>query len=235
MDAARCLLQIVDLDPTLEQAVFEAASRRGAEVRRRPSFDAALEVDPTTLGCIIVPLPSSDSIRYWLQAARRRESAMSIVFVTDQADLVPVVEAIRCGADNVIARSSSSAVVETALQHAITASAARSMRWSERRAAREKLDRLSSGEHDVLELMLDGKVNKLVAARLGIALRTVENRRKQIFTKLGTRGFAEIVRMVQHATASDENDSNRPRLRTLAMPFDAAPRSGPTDKRRAVS
>ncbi len=51
---------------------------------------------------------------------------------------------------------------------------------------------INEKERSTIGMILDGLPNKTVAARLGVSIRTVENRRKQIFTKLGISSVAQL-------------------------------------------
>lgn len=58
-----------------------------------------------------------------------------------------------------------------------------------------RLSRLTPREHQVLELLIDGKLNKTVAAELGISTRTVEVHRANIMSKLQAKTISEVIRM----------------------------------------
>lgn len=183
-------------------AVVEAACRQAGLnwVRHSMLETFTLRDDLASVGVLVTPLPEqSETARLLLERLSRRHSPTAVIFLAERPDLRTVVEVLRSGADEVLEWPTESDRLESTILRAVEIAQNKRLRIGECRQAQDKLDQLSTGEREVLELMLAGKVNKLVASRLGIALRTVENRRKQIFTKLGTRGFAEIVRMVQDA------------------------------------
>ena len=62
--------------------------------------------------------------------------------------------------------------------------------------ASERLSRLSPQQRAVLDAMLDGNSNKMIAYHLGIATRTVENHRAEIMRKLDIRSVAAALRLV---------------------------------------
>jgi two-component system response regulator DctR len=149
-------------------------------------------------GCIVAALPTTPvEVRCFVEQLSAKHSPLAVIWVTEHADVPSVVEAIRRGAIDVLPWPVGENTLENALVKACRASSERQTHWVAVTEAQQKLARLSTRERDVLDLILAGKVNKFVASRLGIALRTVENRRKQIFTKLGTRSLAEIVHMVR--------------------------------------
>jgi FixJ family two-component response regulator len=63
----------------------------------------------------------------------------------------------------------------------------------------ERIDSLTPSELDVLKLAIKGEPNKAVAMRLGVSIRTVENRRSSIFDKMDVASVAELVQQVMMA------------------------------------
>jgi FixJ family two-component response regulator len=63
-------------------------------------------------------------------------------------------------------------------------------------AIRERLSSLSASEKEVLDLVVAGEANKVIAKRLSVSLRTVENRRREVFSKMQAQSVAELVRLV---------------------------------------
>jgi two-component system response regulator FixJ len=64
------------------------------------------------------------------------------------------------------------------------------------REIRRRLNSLSEKEAEVIDLMVEGIANKVIARRLDVSVRTVENRRHDIFEKMQAKSLAELVRMV---------------------------------------
>jgi len=60
----------------------------------------------------------------------------------------------------------------------------------------ERLAKLTSREHEVLEHLLEGNMNKEIAVKLGVSLRTVEVHRSRIKEKMQARGIADLIRMI---------------------------------------
>ena len=70
---------------------------------------------------------------------------------------------------------------------------------AERQAIRGRLEQLSTREREVLQGLVEGQPNKVIAYHLGISPRTVEVYRAKAMTKMGADSFAELVRMVMLA------------------------------------
>jgi two-component system response regulator FixJ len=67
---------------------------------------------------------------------------------------------------------------------------------AERDRVRQVLESLSPREHEVLDGVVEGKLNKVIAHELGISPRTVEVYRANVMSKTGARGLSDLVRMV---------------------------------------
>ena len=66
--------------------------------------------------------------------------------------------------------------------------------------ARRRMERLTPREHEVLELVVAGKMNKQIAAQLGTAEQTVKQHRGRVMRKLQVDSVAELVRLVERAS-----------------------------------
>lgn len=106
---------------------------------------------------------------------------------------------MRKGAVDVIEWPAERARPGATIELTLEASVEKELRLIELRAVRLRLAALEPGELYMLKMMLDGKVNKNIAIRLGIALRTVEARRKRVLEKMGTRSLSEIAGALNHA------------------------------------
>ena len=63
-------------------------------------------------------------------------------------------------------------------------------------AARQRLDRLTPREREVLDILVAGNANKMIAYMLGTSIRTIENHRAKIMNKMEAQSLPELVRMV---------------------------------------
>ncbi len=80
------------------------------------------------------------------------------------------------------------------------------------RDAVHELAQLTTPERDVLYMMMSGSANKTIAARLQVALRTVEDRRSKVFKKLRSRSLVHIARLLSDADAISPQATDRRRL-----------------------
>lgn len=182
-----------------------ACSVIGVEVRSPLDFDpgaTGLAADPA---CIVASLPpTADKLLEWFGRTTQTHATAEFVFVADRPTLRPAVEAIRCGAIDVLEWPAENGRWEAVLLRACSAAHESAERRAVGAACRRILGELRAGERQVLELMLAGKANKNIATELAIALRTVEARRRRIFEAFRTRSLvsiAEMLRRVRHAAS----------------------------------
>lgn len=191
------------LSDAVAAQVAEVASKVG--IADSASVRSGVEVfgsdfDPMQGGCVIAALKDGVDNPYdVLERLNEQHSALTVVFLTEKPVTQLIVEAMRKGAFDVLEWPLEQHRLAGSLEQALTTSVEKQRRLAEAQHAQRRLAELTAGERDVLQLMLSGKVNKSIASRLGIALRTVEARRKRVFTKMGTRSLAEIAAVLNGA------------------------------------
>lgn len=197
MIQADTTVHVVDDDAALRDSLAFLISTNDLEPRLYASPLELLEAarrEPLS-GCILtdVRMPEMSGIDL---ARRLRASGATtpIVVMTGHADLALAVEAMRAGVQDFIEKPFDDAVLIEALQRALAEpdgarTAARDPLVSERLAS------LSQRELEVLEGLVAGHANKVIAYDLGISPRTVEVYRANVMTKMQVRSLSELVRV----------------------------------------
>ena len=125
----------------------------------------------------------------------RRGCVLPLIFITAHGDIPLAVEAMRKGALDFIEKPFEEATlvqaVQRALDHQPTARVSQE--------AAKRLAALTPRERQVMDLVVAGKLNKVVADELGISIKTVELHRANMMTKLGVRNLPDLVRMAMEA------------------------------------
>ncbi|MDE2000696.1 MAG: response regulator transcription factor, partial [Burkholderiales bacterium] len=115
-----------------------------------------------------------------------------VMFLSGHGDIPMVVEALKKGAFDFLEKPYSDNTLVDRIEQALAVEAAtyvNDARESERKA---RLASLSDREREVMTRVAAGKLNKVIADELHIAVRTVEVHRARVFSKLGVRSAAEL-------------------------------------------
>jgi RNA polymerase sigma factor (sigma-70 family) len=158
------------------------------------------ELQPDMNGCVITDLmmPGTDGIA--LQAALQKAgSPLPILFLTGHGDIPTTVQAMRRGADDFLTKQAPKADLIAAVRRALAHNEQQRMERARLQALRQPFDKLTEREREVLRHVVQGQLNKQIAADLGIHERTVKLHRTSITTKLQVHSVAELTRMVQEA------------------------------------
>jgi two-component system, LuxR family, response regulator DctR len=163
-------------------------------------------------GCVVLPLEIVGRTAVSPAAEiTARAPAVGLIFVATEADTRRTVSAMLLrGTHDVVEWPAETSRLVGDITEVLAAAAERSAAAAKQRQACQLLDELTTGERQVLDLMAAGMPNKKVAPALGIALRTVEARRKRIFAKLGTRSLLEIANLLQMTSQQRENCACEP-------------------------
>ena len=124
--------------------------------------------------------------------------ALPIIVITGQGDIETAVRAMKAGAFDFLEKPYQDEV----LLRAIDAAFATAPHGQEQQAldAAQRIAKLSPRERDVLEALVAGASNKVIAFDLGLSVRTVEVHRARMMDRLGTRQLAEAIRLAVLAT-----------------------------------
>lgn len=152
---------------------------------------------PTEAGCVLVDMRLPGMSGLELQAAlRERQSGLPVIMISGYGDVSSAVRAMKAGAIDFFQKPVNGQLLLEAIQRAVAASAATSRAQAEAEAVRALITSLSRRERDVLDGVLAGEPNKRIAAKLGIAEKTVEAHRARLMSKLEARNIVELVKKV---------------------------------------
>jgi len=190
---------LVDDEPGMRRALqrlLEAEGLRVESFGTAADFLAGLSEDD--VGCVVLDLamPGLDGLELQRRLAGS-EARLPIVFLTGRGDIPTSVLAIKAGAIDFLTKPVKSADLLRAVRAALGHVAAH--QTAERTTAefRARLAQLTPREREVLEHVIAGKRNKLIAARLGTTEQTIKVHRGRVMDKLGVDSVAELVRAAQ--------------------------------------
>ena len=207
MNQVESVVHLVDDDPAFLTATSRFLRATGFKVETFPSARDFLEqLARGSRGCVVVDLRMPGLSGLEMQAAMARtDYAMPVIFLTGEGDIPSSVSAMRSGAEDFLEKMTPKdqllAAVRRALNRAIDEAEAK----AKVAAAKALFDALSIREREVLGHVVQGKLNKQIAADLSISERTVKAHRTAVTTKLGVPSVAELTRLVQEAGLFEES------------------------------
>lgn len=191
------MVHIVDDDEAMRDSLLFLLDSADLPARAYDSAVSFLDALPgLEPGCILtdVRMPQING----LEMVRRVKAAgvdLPVIVMTGHADLALAIEAMRAGVVDFLEKPFEDEVLLTALRSALGQSEADRRRAQDRQDVRDRRAALSGREGEVLEGLLAGKPNKIIAYDLGISPRTVEIYRANVMTKMQAASLSELVRM----------------------------------------
>ncbi len=190
------LVGIVDDDPSIREALARLLAGAGYHVRAWSDGRRLLD-DPCLpdMSCVLldVRMPGLDGPDVHA-LMRERGLQAQVVYLSAIDDVGEGVRAMKRGATDFLVKPVSGDVLLAAVRAAVERDAERRTRALELAARRERLERLTARERDVMREVLRGRLNKQIAADLGISEPTVKQHRARVMDKMAVRSVAELIR-----------------------------------------
>ena len=152
-------------------------------------------------GCLLLDVRMEPMSGLQVHAALiERGNDLPVMFLSGHGDIPMAVEALQNGAFDFVEKPFGDAALVQRVQRALAVEAARHTARHTADAQRgeraARLASLSEREQDVMRRVAAGRLNKLIADELGIAVRTVEVHRARVYAKLGVRSAAEVATLL---------------------------------------
>ncbi|AMO24387.1 hypothetical protein UC35_18020 [Ramlibacter tataouinensis] len=192
-------MHVVDDDASVRGALARLLDGRGWSVFAHASAESFVSShDPEAHGCIVldVAMPGLDGLALQQLLARNGE-LMPIIFLTGCADVPMCAGAMREGAIDFLTKPVDEEVLLAAVERGLERDFQRRSARERQHTAEERLSTLTPREREVLTHVMEGRLNKQIAADLGTAEKTVKVHRARAMEKMHVRSVAELVRLVE--------------------------------------
>lgn len=127
------------------------------------------------------------------------QDGVPVIFLSGHADVPTAVDAVKRGAFDFCEKPFSDNALVDRVEQALDRSAQVLARQRVKRELQQRLDSLTERERDVMDLVIAGLPNKLVADQLNISVRTVEVHRSRVFDKMGVKSAVELANVLRPA------------------------------------
>jgi two-component system, LuxR family, response regulator FixJ len=206
------VVSIVDDDPSFLKAVSRLLHAAGYAVRTFSSAREFLAQTTDAPGCLIADLRMPGLSGLDLQTALAQDpQAPPVIFLTGEGDIATSVHAMRQGAEDFLTKDAPKANLLNAVVRALDRDARQRAERVRVQELRDRFDSLTPREREVLQHVVQGRLNKQIASDLGIGERMVKLHRAAITTKVRVRSVAELTRLVQDAGLLEDHPSTFPK------------------------
>jgi len=191
------IVHIVDDDEGARESLEFLLRSAKFEVRTYDSAKGFLSVISTIKsGCLItdVRMPEISGIDL-LRKVRELDTRIPVIVITGHGDVPLAVEAMRMGAIDFLEKPYEDDVLLASVRAALGQVNKQTQNNAEKAELHDRFAKLSNREREVLEGLVAGQPNKIIAFNLGISPRTVEIYRANVMTKMQAGSLSELVRM----------------------------------------
>jgi len=190
------IVHIVDDDPSVCDSLTLLMESVGLPCKVFNSANEFLDKYANTTGCLLldVRMPGMDGMELH-EELKKRQIRLPVILLTAYADVPLAVKAMRMGAIDFIEKPFDPEGLLTSIRSCLDNYTSLSLPSISLEDAQQRLSALSKREHQVLALLVEGKLSKVIADELGISPRTVEGHRARIMSKLNARSLPEVIRI----------------------------------------
>ena len=207
------MVHVVDDDSGVRSSIRILLKSVGIDTTTFASAREFLDsYDHSQPGCLVldVRMPGMSGMDLQLEL-NRQGAVLPVLFITGHGDVPMAVEAMQQGAFDFLQKPFRDQDLIDRIQRALQRDESHRAVLRQTDAIRMRLASLTPREREVLDLLADGKQNKVMAAQLGLSQRTVEIHRANLMDKMQAHSVAQLVRMLAdgRATAGQQYPASR--------------------------
>lgn len=192
------LAHIVDDDEAIRDALSWLFRTRNVAARAWASAEDFLNAwQPDWQGCIVLDIRMREmSGLECFDALLERGNTLPVIFLTGHGDVPMAVGALKKGAFDFLEKPVDDNALVDVVIRALATNARHQANQETQATVATRLAQLTPREHEVMQLVLAGKFNKVIADELNISMRTVEVHRSRVFEKMGVRSAVELAQLL---------------------------------------
>jgi two-component system response regulator DctR len=188
---------LVDDDEAIRDALSWLLKSRGLPCASYESAEDFLAGwTPATCGCVVLDMRMSGmSGLDCFDALLDLESTLPVIFLTGHGDVPLAVATLKRGAFDFFEKPLNNNELATRIEEAMALDARQRLENATQDSVNARVSRLTTRERQIMELVLAGKYNKVIADELNISMRTVEVHRANLFDKMQVKTAVELANL----------------------------------------
>lgn len=191
------VLHIVDDDDAVRDALYSLMQAEDIPAQAYASAEEFLDQEGQSKpGCLLldVRMPGMNGLQLH-ELLKEQEVAIPVIFITGHGDVDMAVQAMKAGAGDFIEKPFDNDRLIEIVRNCLSQSIGMKRKTEVRQEMQARIDRLTNRERQVMDLLVKGKQNKVIARELDISPRTVELHRAKMMGKLEVQTLPDVVRM----------------------------------------
>jgi len=190
---------IVDDDEAIRDALAWLLKSRGLPCATYASAEDFLaEWTPAMSGCIVLDMRMTGmSGLDCFDQLRERQSSLPVIFLTGHGDVPLAVATLKNGAFDFFEKPLNDNELASRIEEAMALHADQRAANAAVDSVKSRISSLTTRERQIMELVLAGKFNKIIADELNISMRTVEVHRANLFDKMRVKTAVELANLLK--------------------------------------
>ena len=193
------LAHLVDDDEAIRDALAWLLQSRGLPCATYDSAESFLAAwTPTISGCIVLDMRMTGmSGLDCFDQLCERQSTLPVIFLTGHGDVPLAVETLKKGAFDFFEKPLNDNALANRVEEALACHADKRLTNAAVDSIKSRISSLTTQKQQVMELVLAGKLNKIIADELSISMRTVEVHRANLFDKMRVKTAVELANLLK--------------------------------------
>ena len=192
---------LVDDDEAIRDALAWLLQSRGIACVAYDSAEKFIaDWHPEMSGCVVLDMRLSGmSGLDCFDQLRAKNSILPVIFLTGHGDVPLAVSTLKKGAFDFFEKPLNDNELATRIEEAMTLDATQRAANATVDSVNSRISRLTTRERQIMELVVAGKYNKVIADELNISMRTVEVHRANLFDKMQVKTAVELANLLKAA------------------------------------
>ncbi|ADE13915.1 response regulator receiver [Nitrosococcus halophilus Nc 4] len=190
---------VVDDDEAVRDSLRWVIESAGFKVKTYPSAGEFLKkLDPSQSGCLVLDVRMPEMSGLQLQKLlSEKNNPLPVIFISAHGSVPDAVGALHGGAIDFLMKPFDNQILLERIERSIKLDRKRRETRQQQEEIAQRVAQLTSRERQVMELIVKGKPNKVVAIELGISTKTVEIHRARVMEKLEAKNLADLIHLAR--------------------------------------